>query len=50
LVAVNKGGETHTFTRVAEYGGGIVPFLNDLAQTPIVAPECSAETTFVPPG
>jgi len=50
LVAVNNGGETHTFTRVAEYGGGIVPFLNDLAGTPSVAPECSAEGTFVPPG
>jgi hypothetical protein len=50
LVAVNNGGEVHTFTRVAEYGGGIIPFLNDLSGTPTVAPECSAETTFVPPG
>lgn len=50
LVAVNKGGEVHTFTRVAQFGGGIVPFLNDLAGTPNVAPECTTETTFVPPG
>jgi hypothetical protein len=50
LVAFNNGGETHTFTRVANFGGGIVPFLNALAGTPNEAPECAAETTFVPPG
>jgi len=50
LVAVNKGGEVHTFTRVASFGGGIVPELNALAGTPTIAPECSTETTFVPPG
>ena len=50
LTAVNNGGEVHTFTRVAEFGGGIVPLLNDLAGTPNVAPECTTETTFVPPG
>jgi hypothetical protein len=50
LVAVNKGGETHTFTRVAAFGGGIVPLLNDLSGTPNVAPECTTEKTFVPPG
>src|SRR3989442_241247 len=26
--AQNDGGETHTFTEVDEFGGGIVPFLN----------------------
>ena len=50
LTAVNKGGEVHTFTRVADFGGGIVPFLNNLAGTPDVAPECNQEGTFVPPG
>ena len=50
LIAVNKGGEVHTFTRVANFGGGIVSFLNDLSGTPTIAPECSTETTFVPPG
>jgi plastocyanin len=50
LTAVNKGGEVHTFTRVASFGGGIVPELNALSGTPDVAPECSSETTFVPPG
>jgi hypothetical protein len=38
LVAVNNGGEMHTFTRVANFGGGVVPFLNGLAGTPNVAP------------
>ena len=50
LVARNNGGETHTFTRVAAFGGGVVPFLNDLAGTPNMAPECGTENTFVPPG
>ena len=44
----NKGGRTHTFTPVANFGGGYVPPLNDgLAQVP----ECVAETTpTLPPG
>jgi plastocyanin len=50
LVAVNNGGETHTFTRVANFGGGIVPFLNNLAGTPNVVTECAHETVFVQPG
>jgi hypothetical protein len=52
LVAFNRGGETHTFTEVAEFGGGIVPFLNDLSHTPVVAPECQAldPDDFVAPG
>jgi plastocyanin len=52
--AVNRGGETHTFTQVAEFGGGIVPFLNDLLHLPNVAPECRPEALeaddFVAPG
>ena len=51
LVATNRGGETHTFTRVAAFGGGIVPFLNTLAGTPNVAPECNPGTLdFLSPG
>lgn len=52
FVAVNRGGETHTFTRVAEFGGGVVPLLNDLAHVPNVAPECTSleSDDFVPPG
>jgi plastocyanin len=38
--ALNTGGEAHTFTRVAKYGGGFVPVLNGLSGTPKAAPEC----------
>ena len=50
--AINKGGETHTFTEVADFGGGIVPLLNQLAHVPNVAPECTAleRDDFVPAG
>ena len=40
LMVQNKGGETHTFTRVATFGGGFVPFLNQLTDNPVTAPEC----------
>ena len=39
IIAVNQGGEPHTFTEVANFGGGFIPPLND-GQTP--APECAA--------
>lgn len=49
--ARNEGGETHTFTEVAKFGGGIVPPLNDLSGNPVPAPECNPATLeFVPPG
>jgi hypothetical protein len=49
LSAVNKGGEFHTFTKVAKFGGGIVPEFNAILHlTP--APECLAENNFVAPG
>ena len=41
LVARNIGGETHTFTEVEEFGGGIVPLLNQLSGNTTVAPECN---------
>lgn len=54
LVAFNQGGEEHTFTEVEEFGGGIVPPLNDLSHNPTVAPECAAlvpgSDDFVAPG
>jgi len=52
LVAVNRGGETHTFTEVEEFGGGIVPLLNDLTGLTTIAPECSQLTpaNFIPAG
>lgn len=40
FLVANRGGETHTFTEVEEFGGGIVPMLNDLAHVPKEAPEC----------
>src|SRR5246500_5463188 len=37
----NKGGETHTFTRVQKFGGGFIAPLNDLSGNPDPAPECA---------
>lgn len=37
---VNVGGETHTFTPVAEFGGGFIDDLNQLSGNPDPAPEC----------
>jgi plastocyanin len=42
FLATNNGGEVHTFTEVHEFGGGILPGLNQLAGVPIEAPECAA--------
>src|SRR5512138_980353 len=52
FLATNSGGETHTFTEVDEFGGGIVPELNALAGLTEVAPECQALTSgdFIPSG
>jgi hypothetical protein len=41
LVVVNRGGETHTFTRVAAFGGGFVKPLNTASGNPVPAPECA---------
>jgi hypothetical protein len=49
LTAVNNGGEIHTFTKVAKFGGGVVPQINALLGLTEV-PECAAETNFVLPG
>jgi hypothetical protein len=51
--AYNRGGEFHTFTEVAAFGGGCVPELNEvLGLTPV--PECGVPgifgTTGVAPG
>lgn len=40
ITAVNRGGETHSFTQVKEFGGGFVPFLNQLSGNPKTVPEC----------
>jgi plastocyanin len=39
IEAVNQGGEPHTFTEVAKFGGGFIPGLN--APGEVVVPECS---------
>jgi plastocyanin len=44
ITATNDGGEVHTFTEVAQFGGGIVPALNQASGNPTEAPECAAIT------
>jgi len=55
LAAQNRSGEDHTFTEVANFGGGCIAVLNDLlGLTPM--PECAGfpggafAATLVPPG
>jgi plastocyanin len=49
LLAVNRGGEEHTFTEVEHFGGGVVASLNQLSGNPVPAPEC-ADAARIPPG
>jgi hypothetical protein len=41
LTVNNLGGETHTFTRVKDFGGGFVAFFNANSGNPEPAPECA---------
>jgi len=41
LTLENRGGETHTFTKVANFGGGFIGFLNGNL---VPAPECATVT------
>jgi plastocyanin len=41
----NLGGEFHTFTEVEEFGGGVVPLLNQLSGAGPTRPECQAEAS-----
>jgi plastocyanin len=52
IQATNNGGESHTFTEVAQFGGGMVPALNAASGNPIEAPECAAlaTNTLIPAG
>lgn len=52
IVVVNRGGEFHTFTEVAQYGdGSINAALNHVLGDPEVAPECKAASVeLVPSG
>ena len=45
IVAFNKGGEDHTFTEVAHFGGGCVQVLNNLLGLSPV-PECGNPALF----
>ena len=47
----NRGGETHTFTEVLNFGGGFVPLLNNALPpgTPLAVP-ASADLGFIGPG
>jgi hypothetical protein len=40
----NRSGETHTFTKVKEFGGGFIGLLNGLSGNPVPAPECATAT------
>jgi hypothetical protein len=48
----NRGGEVHTFTPVANFGGGFVNELNGISGNPVPAPECLnfGSIVFIPPG
>lgn len=52
IMATNQGGERHTFTRVAQFGGGIVQNLNTASGNPTETPECRSVTAadLVAPG
>ena len=52
LNVINRGGETHTFTEVKQYGGGIVPLLNQLSGNLVPVPECldQAHANFIAAG
>lgn len=45
LPVINTGGEVHTYTEVEEFGGGVVPMLNQLSGNTTVAPECADQST-----
>ena len=51
-VIENRGGEVHTFTPVANFGGGFIPDLNGISGNPVPAPECLnfPGLVFIPAG
>jgi hypothetical protein len=40
VILESRAGETHTFTKVARFGGGVVDALNELSGNLTFAPEC----------
>lgn len=51
-VIENRGGEVHTFTPVANFGGGFVNELNGISGNPVPVPECLdfGSMVFIPAG
>jgi hypothetical protein len=53
---INEGGEVHTLTEVAVFGGGFFPLVNNPTGSTSLAPECgeagvpNPELVFIPPG
>jgi hypothetical protein len=50
LEALNQGGEVHTFTEVANFGGGFFQPLNDLGGFGAPVPECLQNPQLLHPG
>jgi hypothetical protein len=50
LLAVNRGGEVHTFTEVPRFGNGCVPLLNTGDGPPVVNCALLAQTAVAPGG
>lgn len=52
LIATNTGGEFHSFTCVTQFGGGVVPILNELSgnMTPAVPCDPNQNPNFLAPG
>jgi hypothetical protein len=52
--AFNEGGEAHSFTPVAQFGGGFIDLLNNLSGAGPIVPECiptpDAQGNLVAPG
>ena len=46
LIVVDQGGEPHTFTEVAQFGGGFIPGLNAPGEDTV--PECAGGFSNVP--
>jgi len=43
LLLKSRGGETHTFTKVEDFGGGFVAGLNALSGNLVATPECAVD-------
>jgi hypothetical protein len=43
VAITNQGGELHSFTRVAMFGGGFIDFLNQLSGNPVPCAECAVK-------